>query len=92
MSKASNGKVHDKRLHDEEDMAGAIPEDIDIEVDWGFQGLQKQYENIHLPHRKAKGGELSSTPKEENRICQIVCVRKKYLQRKPLLKFNGKTI
>ena len=76
LSKASNGKVHDKRLHDEEDVAGANPEEIGIEVDSGFQGLQKQYENIHLPHRKPKGCELSSAQKEGNRLLsstRVVC-------------------
>ena len=68
LSKAREGKVHDKRAHDEDDIAGAIPEKIPIEVDSGFLGLQKQYENIFVPHRKPKGGELSETQQEENRL------------------------
>ena len=38
--------------------------------------LQKQYENIDLPHGKPKGGELSSAQKEENRLLSstsVVC-------------------
>lgn len=76
LSKAREGKVHDKRAHDEDDIAGAIPEEISIEVDSGFLGLQKQYENIHLPHRKPKNGELSESQKEENRLLsssRVVC-------------------
>ncbi|NJO93432.1 MAG: transposase [Hydrococcus sp. RM1_1_31] len=76
LSKAREGKVHDKRAHDEDDMAGSIPEEIPIEVDSGFLGLQKQYENIHVPHRKPKGGELSETQKEANRLLsssRVVC-------------------
>ena len=68
LSQARNGKVHDKRAHDEDDLAGSIPKEIPIEVDLGFQGLQKQYDNIRLPHRKPRGEELSDRQKEENRI------------------------
>jgi hypothetical protein len=71
LSQARNGKVHDKRAHDEDDLAGSVPEEIPIEVDLGFQGLQKQYDNIRLPHRKPKGGELSQSQKEENRILSV---------------------
>jgi DDE superfamily endonuclease/Helix-turn-helix of DDE superfamily endonuclease len=76
LSQAREGKVHDKRAHDEDDIAGSIPEEIPIEVDSGFLGLQKQYDNIHVPHRKPKGGELSETQKEENRLLsssRVVC-------------------
>lgn len=76
LSQARNGKVHDKRAHDEDDLAGSVPEEIPIEVDLGFQGLQKQYDNIRLPHRKPRGGELSDRQKEENRILsssRVVC-------------------
>ena len=59
--------LHDKRFHDEDDIAGSVPDAIPIEVDLGFQGLQKQYDNIHLPHKKPRGGELSDTQKPENR-------------------------
>lgn len=76
LSQAREGKVHDKRAHDEDDIAGSIPEEIPIEVDSGFLGLQKQYDNIHIPHRKPKGGELSEIQKEENRLLsssRVVC-------------------
>lgn len=76
LSQAREGKVHDKRAHDEDDIVGSIPEEIPIEVDSGFRGLQKQYDNIHLPHRKPRGKELSETQKEENRLLsssRVVC-------------------
>ena len=76
LSKAREGKLHDKRFHDEDDIAGAIPDELPIEVDLGFLGLQKEYDNIHLPHRKPKGGELSPQQKEENRALsqsRVVC-------------------
>lgn len=76
LSKVREGKIHDKRAHDEDDIAGAIPEEIPIEVDSGFLGLQKQYENIYVPHKKPKGGELSQSQREENRLLsssRVIC-------------------
>jgi len=46
LSKAREGRLHDKRFHDEDDIAGSVPDAISIEVDLG-QGLQQQYDNIH---------------------------------------------
>jgi hypothetical protein len=76
LSKACEGKLHDKRFHDEDDIAGSVPDAIPIEVDLGFLGLQKEYDNIHLPHKKPRGGELSVNQKEENRALsqlRVVC-------------------
>jgi hypothetical protein len=76
LTKAREGKLHDKRFHDEADMAGAIPDEIPIEVDLGFLGLQKEYINIRLPYRKPKGGELSPAQREENRALsqsRVIC-------------------
>lgn len=67
LSKAREGRVHDKRLLDEEDLAAAIPDEIPIDVDLGFLGLQKEYINVRLPHKKPRGGELTDAQKEENR-------------------------
>jgi hypothetical protein len=67
LSPAREGKLHDKKIHDEEDIAGSIPDEIAIEVDLGFQGLQKQYVNIRLPHKKPRGGTLTPEQKTENR-------------------------
>lgn len=76
LTQSREGKLHDKRFHDEEDIAGAVPDAVPIEVDLGFLGLQKEYDNIRLPHRKPKGGELSLAQKEENRALsqsRVVC-------------------
>jgi DDE superfamily endonuclease/Helix-turn-helix of DDE superfamily endonuclease len=67
LTKARPGKVHDKRQLDEEDVVSNIPEEIPIEGDLGFQGLQKEFENIHLPHKKPRGKELTEQQKQENR-------------------------
>lgn len=76
LSKAREGKLHDKRFHDEDDIAQGVPDEIPIEVDLGFLGLQKESNNIHLPHKKPRGGELSDAQKQENRALsqsRVVC-------------------
>jgi hypothetical protein len=76
LSKAREGKLHDKRFHDEDDIAGSIPDAMPIEADLGFLGLQKEYRNLRLSHRKSKGGELSDQQKQENRALsqsRVVC-------------------
>jgi hypothetical protein len=67
LSKARAGKIHDKRQLDEEEWIEHIPEGVTIEGDSGFQGLQNEFENIHLPHKKPRGKELSDLQKQENR-------------------------
>ena len=67
LSQAREGKLHDKKFLDEEKLIGNIPAEIPIEVDTGFQGIQHQYENIRIPHKKPKGGELSEQQKSDNR-------------------------
>jgi hypothetical protein len=76
LSPSTNGKKHDKKIHDQEDIIGGIPEEIPVLADLGFLGVQKQYDNIHLPHKKPKGGELTSEQKQENRelaSVRVVC-------------------
>jgi hypothetical protein len=76
LSKAREGKLHDKRFETEEEIAFHIPDAIPIEVDLGFQGLASEYVNIRIPHRKPRGGELSEVQKQENRALsqsRVVC-------------------
>jgi hypothetical protein len=67
LSPAREGKVHDKQMLDDEELAAAIPDKLAIEVDLGFQGLQKEYVNIRIGHKKPRGGELTQTQKQENK-------------------------
>ncbi|MBD1854500.1 MULTISPECIES: transposase family protein [Leptolyngbya] len=76
LSHAREGKLHDKRFETEEEIAFRIPDEIPIEVDLGFQGLQSEYTNIRIPHKKPRGGELSKKQKQENRSLsqsRVVC-------------------
>ena len=67
LTKARGGNIHDKRQLDEEDIVGNIPDEVAIEGDLGFQGLQTEFDTIHLSHKKPKGKELSERQKQENR-------------------------
>ena len=67
MSKARPGKVHDKKQLDEEKWIENIPDEVAIEGDLGFQGLQNEFVNVHLQHKKPRGKELTDEQKQENR-------------------------
>ena len=67
LTKARAGKVHDKRQLSEEPVVEHIPDEVSIEGDLGFQGLQNEFVNIHVPYKKPKGQDLSDEQKAENR-------------------------
>lgn len=67
LTPARPGTVHDKRQLDEADLISNIPEEVAVEGDLGFQGLQNEFDNIHLPHKKPRGRELSEHQRQENR-------------------------
>ncbi len=65
-SKSVNGKKHDKKLFDEE--APEIPEEVIIEGDSGYQGIDEGVKNeIHLPRKKPKGKKRSKGDKKYNK-------------------------
>jgi DDE superfamily endonuclease/Helix-turn-helix of DDE superfamily endonuclease len=67
LSEARAGKIHDKRQLNEADLVSNIPDLVRIEGDLGFQGLQNEFVNIHLPHKKPRGKDLSEQQKQENK-------------------------
>lgn len=67
LSKARAGTVHDKRQLDEEQIVENIPDEVAVMGDLGFQGLEKKYVNVHLPHKKPRKRALSEQQKQENR-------------------------
>jgi len=67
LSKARGGRVHDKRQLAEEEWIENIPDQVAIEADLGYQGLPDEFVNVHLPHKKRRGKELTEQQKEENR-------------------------
>ncbi len=76
LSQAREGTLHDKKLHDQEDIALSVPDEIPIELDLGFLGVDKQYGNIHIPHKKPRGREMTEEHKADNRVLsqsRVVC-------------------
>jgi DDE superfamily endonuclease/Helix-turn-helix of DDE superfamily endonuclease len=67
LTQAQPGKIHDKRQLDEATLVDKIPDEVRIEGDLGFQGLQNEFVNVHLPHKKPRGKELSEAQKQHNR-------------------------
>lgn len=67
LTKAREGKVHDKRQLNEEKLVDFVPDELPIHVDLGFQGLQKEFVNIKIPDKKPRGKELSEEQKQSNR-------------------------
>ena len=68
MSKTKSGRRHDKRIADKEDIVGQIPEDVTVWSDTGFQGMQKQHDNMVIPSKAMKSKPLSSEQKQNNRL------------------------
>ena len=63
LSKARAGKVHNKKQLDEEDWVSNIPDQVVIEGDLGYQGLQNEFINVRLPNKKPRGKELTEEQK-----------------------------
>lgn len=67
LTPVKDGSHHDKSILDCSVIAEHIPIDIPIQVDLGFKGLEDEYENVEIPHKKPRGGELTAAEKAENR-------------------------
>jgi hypothetical protein len=68
LSEAKDGSFHDKTMLDNSVIAEHIPIDVPIQVDLGFKGFENEYENIELPHKKPRGGQLTENQRQENRL------------------------
>ena len=75
-SHAYAGRHNDKGILNQEGWADWIPDEVPIQVDLGFLGLQNEVANVELPHKKPKGGQLSDEQKADNRALaseRVVC-------------------
>lgn len=75
-SQAHNGKEHDKGILNREHWVDHIPDEVKVQGDLGFFGLDNEFVNVEVPHRKPKGGELTQKQKEENKALareRVVC-------------------
>lgn len=76
LSRAYNGKDHDKGILNQERWVEHIPDEVKVQGDLGFFGLDNEFVNIEIPHRKPKGGELTQKQKDENKDLaseRVVC-------------------
>ena len=67
LTPVQDGKFHDKCLLDAAVLVENIPDDVPIQVDLGLKGLEEEYENIEIPHKKLKEGKLTDEQKARNR-------------------------
>jgi len=74
MSKTKSGRRHDKRIADKENIFSGIPPDITAWTDTGFQGAQKQHDNIVMPVKATKNHPLTPQQKENNRVISSIRV------------------
>ena len=76
LSQAYAGRHNDKGILNQEGWAEWIPDEIPIQADLGFLGLQTEVVNVELPHKKLRGRELSDEQKAENQAFaseRVVC-------------------
>lgn len=64
ISKVFPGRVHDIKIRRNSDK---LPPSVDKYCDSGYQGLQNEANNVKLPHKKPKGGNLTIEQKQYNR-------------------------
>lgn len=72
LSPTKPGKMHDKKITDKAGLISCIPEDVAIWSDTGFQGIQKQHQNVLMPKKKPKGTLLTTEEKAENRTISSI--------------------
>ena len=75
-SHAYAGRHNDKGILNQEGWAEWIPDEVSIQGDLGFFGLQNEVVNVELPHKKPPGGQLSDEQKADNRALaseRVVC-------------------
>lgn len=76
LSHAYAGRHNDKGILNQEGWAEWIPDEVPIQGDLGFFGLQNEVVNVELPHKKPQGGQLSDEQKADNRALaseRVVC-------------------
>ena len=72
LSPTKHGSIHDKKMTDKNMIPSAIPENVSIVVDTGFQGFQKLHPNVLIPKKKPRGGYLTEAEKEINRLISSI--------------------
>lgn len=68
LTKQKSGRRHDKRLADKEHLFTSLPEEVDLYVDTGFEGVAKFHRRTYIPKKKRKGKSLTVYDKEMNKL------------------------
>ena len=69
-----------------------IPDNVPIQADLGFKGLEAEYENIHLLYKKPRGGQLTDDQKGENKVFNGESIVVEYLQWHQALQSSGRRL
>lgn len=75
-SSAYAGRHNDKGILNQEGWAEWIPDEVTIQGDLGFFGLQNEFVNVELPHKKPRGGALTDEQKADNQAFageRVIC-------------------
>ena len=70
MSNTVEGKKHDKKIVDEENLS--LPQGISLYQDTGFQGFNPEGVLIFQPQKKPKGKDLTAEEKHQNSLISRV--------------------
>lgn len=68
MTPTKSGRRHDKRIADKAGVIQAIPQEVVIWTDTGFQGIAKEHPNTIMPAKASKNHPLTWTQKQHNRL------------------------
>ena len=74
MTPAKSGRRHDKRIADKMGIIQAIPWNVTIWTDTGFQGIAKEHPNTSMPVKASKNHPLTWTQKQNNRLISGISV------------------
>jgi hypothetical protein len=78
LSPTKNGRKHDFNITKREELPKAIPPELDVYLDTGFQGIKdlvKNLDNIFMPKKKPRGAALTRDEKELNQIISSIRIK-----------------
>jgi hypothetical protein len=74
MTPTKSGRRHDKRIADKAGVIEAIPQDVAIWTDTGFQGIARAHPNTVMPAKATKNRPLTLAQKQNNRLISSIRV------------------
>jgi DDE superfamily endonuclease len=72
LSPTRNGRRHDKRIADKDQIYQHIPPSIESYQDTGLQGVQKHHPNSFIPKKKSKSNPLTEEDKFNNSLISSI--------------------